>query len=346
MSGKKKGRVSKGRRGWLRWTSGALGAFAVLGLGVVIGMQLRPAPAPKPAVAVAVAPAPKPTPPRRYPPAEGAEPEVAALPAPAVPAPEVIAPPLVTEPAALSLPPPAGWRRHAVAPPEIGGRPMIAIVIDDLGVDRKRSDKIVKLPGPLTAAFMSYAEDVARQARAARSRGHELLLHMPMEPQGENYDPGPDVLEVGLPAEEVRRRVVQGLNRFEGMIGLNNHMGSRFTADAAGMEVVMDELSRRGLVFLDSLTTGRSVGVSMARRQGVPAVARDIFLDNDPRADAVRLQLAKTEQVARRHGHAIAIGHPYDGTIQALAEWVPTLPEKGLVLVPLSAIVKRQFPSG
>lgn len=344
MAARRKGGRDTGRRDWLRWFGIGLGACAVLGLGVFIGAQLRPPAAPKPAApAVAVAPAPAQP---QYPPAEGAEPEVAALPSIQVPPPEVLAPPVVTVPAALSTPPPAGWRRFAVAAPETGGRPMIAIVIDDLGVDRRRSDKVVRLPGPLTTAFMSYAKDAAQQARAARAHGHELLLHMPMQPQGDNYDPGPDVLEVGLPAEELRRRLAQGLDSFEGMIGLNNHMGSRFTADAEGMRVVMDELRRRGLVFLDSLTTGRSVGVAMAQRAGVPAVARDIFLDNDPHAAAVLAQLEKTEQVARRHGHAIAIGHPHDGTIEALSQWLPTLAGKGLVLVPVSAIVQRRFPAG
>lgn len=339
MSGRKKssrGKEAGGLGRLARWATWLTGALLVLAVGVVIGVTLGPSK--RVPVEQAVAPT---APPVAYPPSEGAEPDAIDLPPPVV-----MAPP-------LELPPPAspagdvhGWRKYAVASPDPGGRPMIAIVIDDLGIDRKRSDKVVDLPGPLTAAFMSYAKDVARQAEAARRKGHELLLHMPMEPQSEAYDPGPDVLAVGLPAQETRRRLAQALDRFEGLIGLNNHMGSKFTADPAGMELVMEELSQRGLMFLDSLTTGRSVGLPTARRAGVPAVGRDVFLDNDPAPAAVRAQLEKTEQAARRHGHAIAIGHPHDGTIEALAAWLPTLQAKGFVLVPLSAIVKRQYPAG
>lgn len=321
-----------GRKQVLRWAGWAMAALAVFALGVVLGSRLPGTPPPEPLMAEAPPPAP--------PDIAEPEPEPPVAAAPDLWPPEVMATPVVT------APPPAGWRRHAAVASDTGGLPMIAIVIDDLGVDRRRSDRIVQLPGPLTTAFMSYATDVEVQASIARAKGHELLLHMPMQPTDEQYDPGPDVVEVGMPAEEVRRRVAQALDRLDGSIGLNNHMGSRFTADPAGMEVVMEELRARGLVFLDSLTTGRSVGLTKAREAGVPAVARDVFLDNDPRAEAVRRQLVKAERVALRHGFAIAIGHPYDGTIEALAEWLPSLADRGLVLVPVSAIIKRQFPSG
>lgn len=261
----------------------------------------------------------------------------------------VTPPPSQATPAALSLPgSSSGWRKWAVAPPRVDGRPMIAMVIDDLGVDRKRSDRIVALPGPITASFMSYAKDLPRMTASARARGHELMLHMPMEPQGASYDAGPDgeVLTVGLPAAEIRRRVAEGLSRFEGLIGLNNHMGSRFTQDAAGMRVVMEELSKRGLMFLDSVTTAKTAGISEARRGGVPALARDVFIDNEETVEAVMAQLHKTEQVARRQGYAIAIGHPHDATIEALATWLPSLKDKGLVLVPISTILRRQSHSG
>lgn len=284
------------------------------------------------------------------------EPEPVAAPKPAAPVLTahviervVTPPPSQATPAALSLPSAgSGWRKWAVAPPRLDGRPMIAMVIDDLGVDRKRSDRIVALPGPITASFMSYAKDLPRVTAAARARGHELMLHMPMEPQGASYDAGPDgeVLTVGLPAAEIRRRVAEGLGRFEGLIGLNNHMGSRFTQDAAGMRVVMEELSKRGLMFLDSVTTAKTVGISEARRGGVPALARDVFIDNEETVEAVMAQLHKTEQVARRQGYAIAIGHPHDATIEALATWLPSLKDKGLVLVPLSTILRRQTHSG
>lgn len=355
MAGKKK-RAQSGKGGGafggiVRMVSLAFAAILVLAVGVVIGARLAPPREEPPRTATLESP-PRPQPPTPVPePQPEPEPEADSEPAPVVvPEPTVGPPPaLVTDPPARPDLPPAGqgnWLKYAVTAPETAGKPVIAIVIDDLGIDRRRSDRILSLPGPLTAAFMSYAKDLPRQAAAARAKGHELLLHMPMEPQDASYDPGPDVLVVGQSAEEVRRRVGHGLDAFEGMIGLNNHMGSRFTAHAAGMQVVMEELRRRGLVFLDSLTTGKSVGPGMARRYGVPAAVRDVFLDNKETVPAVLAQLARTEQVAKKHGNAIAIGHPHDATAEALAQWLPTLAAKGFVLVPVSAIIKKRNPTG
>jgi hypothetical protein len=257
-------------------------------------------------------------------------PELAALPLPAAPPPA---------PSAASGKP--AWVRFAVPPPPLAGRPLIAVVIDDLGVDRRRSEKVVALPPPLTLAWMTYAENLRGITQNARQRGHELMVHVPMQPQSESYDPGPDVLEVGLPIEELRRRLRWGLSRFDGFVGINNHMGSRFTADRAGMNVVMEEIRARGLLFLDSVTTQKSVAPDLARQYGIPFAARHIFLDNEMSVAAVRGQLAQTEAYARKHGVAIAIGHPHDGTIEALAAWLPGLEARGFTLVPLTTIVKQ-----
>jgi uncharacterized protein len=278
---------------------------------------------------------------------DGFDPEMADD-GPAVAArPAMIPPPqLAALPLPAPVPDPGGkpaWVRYAVPSPAVGNRPMIAVVIDDLGVDRKRSERVTTLPAPLTLAWMTYADNLRPITQAARQRGHELMVHVPMQPQSESYDPGPDVLEVGLPTEEVRRRLRWGLSRFDGFVGINNHMGSRFTADRAGMNVVMDEIRARGLLFLDSVTTQKSVAPDLARQYGVPFAARHVFLDNEMTVSAVRGQLAKTEAYARKYGAAIAIGHPHDGTIEALAGWLPGLEAKGFVLVPVTTIVKREM---
>jgi polysaccharide deacetylase 2 family uncharacterized protein YibQ len=125
-----------------------------------------------------------------------------------------------------------------------------------------------------------------------------------------------------------------------GYVGVNNHMGSRFTASARDMRRVMVALRARDLLFLDSLTTGRSTGHGLAREFGIPTVVRDIFLDNDRAPASIRRQLARTVARARGHGHAIAIGHPYPETLDALESWLPRLAAQGLVLVlvPVSAL--------
>ncbi len=251
------------------------------------------------------------------------------------PSPLILPPPNVAPPPGVPA-----WQRHAVPAPKTGGRPMIAVVIDDLGVDRRRSEKVIPLRAPLTLAWMTYAQDLPRLTRDAHARGHELLVHVPMQPQGASWNPGPDVLEVDVHPEENRRRLEWGLSRFDGFVGINNHMGSRYTGDRTGMRVVMEELRKRGLLFLDSVTTDKSVGPELARSHGVPFAARNVFIDNDQSVSAVLAQLHKAEAYARKHGAAIAIGHPHDATIEALQQWLPGLDAKGLVLVPVSAIVK------
>lgn len=252
---------------------------------------------------------------------------------PAVKAEEMVAPPAVT-PAELPA-----WRRYAVAAPIADGRPRIAVVIDDMGVDRRNSEAVAALPGPLTLSYLPYGRDLPAQTAAARARGHELLLHLPMEPEGRTADPGPTALSLGLPEGERLRRLAANLGRFDAYVGVNNHMGSRFTADAAAMTPVLAELKARGLLFLDSRTTSRTVGARLARDMGVPYAERDIFLDNERDPAAIRRQLMEAEARARRNGAAIVIGHPHPETVQSLREWLGELETRGFELVPLTALV-------
>jgi hypothetical protein len=257
--------------------------------------------------------------------------------------PPAVVPALLPSAVVPARPDQQAWRRDAVAVADPQGRPMIAIVIDDLGLDRRNADRVMQLPGPLTLSFMSYADDLTAQTRAAHAAGHELLVHVPMQPLDSDLNAGFNVLRPDLPQEELRRRIEWALSRFDGCVGINNHMGSRFTADAGGMAVLFAELQRRGLLFLDSRTTPATVGGAMAAHFGVPFASRNIFLDNEISAEAVEAQLARVEADARRLGFAIAIGHPHDGTIAALAQWLPTLSQRGFALVPISRIVERNL---
>jgi hypothetical protein len=233
------------------------------------------------------------------------------------------------------------WQRHAAAhDAPTAGTPRIAVVIDDLGLNRPRTRETVALPGPLTLAFMTYAPRVAPLAREARAAGHELLVHVPMQPIDRETDPGPKVLSGTVGEGELLARLTWGLSRFDGFVGINNHMGSAFTANRAGMQTVMRELKRRGLMFLDSRTIADSVAAQVADELDVPHASRDVFLDNTRDVAEIRTQLAEVERVARETGSAIAIGHPHASTLRALASWLPTLREKGFALVPVSALAK------
>ncbi len=234
------------------------------------------------------------------------------------------------------------WQRHSVSVAGLGGRPVIALVIDDLGLNRVNSRRAIALPAPLTLSFLTYAEGLDGLTRQARDAGHELLVHVPMEPRDLRWDPGPNALLVGLPEDELERRLEWALGRFDGYVGINNHMGSRFTTSLLGMAQVMAALKSRGLLFLDSLTAGSSVGVNLARRLGVPHAGRDIFIDNTPEDErSIWSQLRKLERVARRRGEAIGIAHPHDKTLDVLRQWIPEASRRGFVLVPLTTVVER-----
>ncbi|MDY0883051.1 divergent polysaccharide deacetylase family protein [Dongia soli] len=234
------------------------------------------------------------------------------------------------------------WLRNSVAMRAPVNGPMIAIVLDDVGVAKAHAEMAIDLPAPITLSMMTYADGVAEMAAEARAKGHELMLHVPMQPVNPNVNPGPHALLVGLSPAELKQRLDWGLDRFSGFIGINNHMGSRFTQDDAGMRVVMQELRARGLLFLDSKTISNSVGDKLAREMGVAHVARDVFLDDDMSPAAVARQLAITERVARKQGYAVAIGHPHPATLAVLKKWLIDAKQRGFVLVPLSTIARRE----
>jgi len=233
------------------------------------------------------------------------------------------------------------WLRNAVTASWTDDRPIIAVVIDDLGLNRSNTAALNDLPSPLTLAFLPYAGRIEAQTKAAKVAGHELLLHLPMEPLGPQW-PGPNALTTKLGQEEFEARLQANLNGFDGFVGINNHMGSRLTADRSRMEVVMRELRERDVLFLDSKTNPRSVASKTAGSNGVPNTDRDVFLDHVIDLETIRRQLSRAEQVARQTGSAVAIGHPHNVTIKALRSWLPGLEARGVRLAPISAVVARR----
>ena len=231
------------------------------------------------------------------------------------------------------------WLEHAVSVSDSREEaPMIAIVIDDLGVNKKMTKAALSLPAPITASFLSYADDLEQQTEYARKKGHELLLHTPMEPVDPDFYPGPNALKAGMSAEEIRELLELMLESFDGYVGINNHMGSKFTSDDKSVSVIMDELKKRGLMFLDSLTSPESVAWKQARSKHVPYAVRDVFLDNSRNQTDIMKQLSLLEKLAAGNHVAVAIGHPHKETIRALAKWIPLAKEKGFVFVPVSMI--------
>jgi hypothetical protein len=216
--------------------------------------------------------------------------------------------------------------------------PSVAIVIDDLGYNERAAHRLIAAGRPLTLAFLPISPNVAGQARSAAAAGMDVIVHMPMEPLGRE-NPGRGAIRVGMPAESIEALVEAGLAAVPGAIGLNNHMGSKVTSDLASMRPVMATLARRGLFFLDSRTSGSSKAHAAALASGVPAIGRDVFLDNEVSFGAVMRQLQATERRARTRGYAVAIGHPHNTTIDALLAWMPEAEARGISLTTLKTLV-------
>lgn len=207
-------------------------------------------------------------------------------------------------------------------PPREDDRPKVAIVIDDLGLDWRRFEAVDALPLPLTLGFLPYGVHAQAMLDSASPR-HEPILHLPMEPRRDKSSAGPDMVSPG-PPESIRASLTKNLRKLTGYRGINNHTGSRMTANRAGMTVVLKELAAAELYFLDSGTTGRPVAASLAEDTGAIVLQADLFIDGDQgrrgRPHAER-QLDLLVHLARKNGSAIGIGHPYPETLAAIAGW-------------------------
>ncbi|PZQ45051.1 MAG: hypothetical protein DI551_08575 [Micavibrio aeruginosavorus] len=223
--------------------------------------------------------------------------------------------------------------RKPLPPPAIHGAPKIAIIIDDLGMDVKRSRQVLDLPAPITLAFLPYGTKTREFAKIGKEKGHTLIIHTPMEAMDGKLNIGPGGLKAAMSKAEFDAAFAKMLTSFDGYVGINNHMGSRLTQDKAKMDELMGILAAKHLFFVDSKTVGSSVAAHEAAEAGVPYAERDVFLDHVESAEFTRKALAHTEALAKKRGYAIAIGHPKDFTIKGLKEWIPTLKAKGIELV-------------
>ena len=217
-------------------------------------------------------------------------------------------------------------------------KPLIAIVIDDLGRDTEILHRVIDLHPSVTLAFFPFEAEAAVLARRAISVGHEVLIHMPMEPLDGSIDPGPGALLLNLPFQDILVRLRAAFKLLPNAIGLNNHMGSKFTADENSMSTVIGELKARDMIFLDSRTTPDTKGIFVARKRYVQSASRDVFLDNSRQPDAILAQLSLAEAISRDKGFSVAIGHPYPETISALETWLLNIEIRGYSPVPISKV--------
>ncbi len=254
------------------------------------------------------------------------------------PAPRVVAPPRREEPPAAPVEPAAPAPAPSLAP--VGaGQARIALVIDDLGRSPADVRRLQALRIPWTAAVLPFESRTAEVVSALEDGGVEYLCHLPME--GVNANPGPGALRVDMTKAELSAATSAALRAVPGAVGVNNHMGSVFSADASAMASILAELSARGLFFVDSRTSAASVGYRMALERGIPAAERQVFLDSDPAPEAVTRQFERLLEVARRRGSAVAIGHPHRDTLAVLETEVPRALAAGYEFVPASFLLDR-----
>jgi polysaccharide deacetylase 2 family uncharacterized protein YibQ len=209
----------------------------------------------------------------------------------------------------------------------------IALIIDDIGYSRRRARLFLNLEFPLTFSILPHLPYSARLDAEINDRGHEIMLHQPMEPRNPRLDPGPGALYVGDGSERIEGVVQHNLASVPNARGVNNHMGSRFTCHLAEVQTTLELVRRTGLFFVDSRTSVRSIAYRTARQMSINSSRRDIFLDNVRDETAVLLQLVKARRQAEIHGHAVAIGHPYPETAAAIGRFARSLIGSDIKLV-------------
>jgi uncharacterized protein len=215
----------------------------------------------------------------------------------------------------------------------------IAIVIDDWGYNVSNVQAVQEIPYPLTMAILPNLPYSQKVAESLHSKGFEIILHCPMEPL-QKMALEKNTILTNMDGETIKKIIDDNLRVLPYMRGISNHMGSRATEDNRTMQIIMSELKNKGLYFLDSFVTPRSVAESEAFRLGVSFVKRDIFLDNQSDQAYIKQQMSKLIARARSHGFAVGIGHDRKNTLEVLRQAMPEAAKEGYKFVYLSDLVK------
>jgi hypothetical protein len=217
--------------------------------------------------------------------------------------------------------------------------PRIAILIDDVGNEPDLARSFIQLGLPVTLSILPLGTHTSRIVQLARELGCEYMLHLPMEPRDyPHIDPGPGALFRSMGDDQIRQVFHDHLKRVPGAMGVNNHMGSGFTEDEEKMALLIGEIKRRALFYVDSRTTSETVAHRTAKGMGVPVASRAVFLDNDLSTRAMEFQLGRLLTIAKESGSAIGIGHPHKETLGFLKKHLQEIKTEAKV-VPVSHIV-------
>ncbi|WP_095108833.1 divergent polysaccharide deacetylase family protein [Pseudomonas sp. Irchel 3E20] len=210
----------------------------------------------------------------------------------------------------------------------------LSLIIDDLGQNLPRDRRVLALPGPVTTAIMPDTPHAAEFAREAYRAGKIVILHMPMDPAT-----GPFAWHPELPIEELKKRLDAAFKAVPYTSGINNHMGSRMTAQRPAMAWLMADLQQRHKFFVDSRTSASTVAAAEAQKIGLASVSRDVFLDDERTEAAIAAQLESAIVLAQKHGSAVIIGHPYPQTLAVLQRELPRLKARGIEWIDIRQMI-------
>ncbi len=226
----------------------------------------------------------------------------------------------------------------------------IVIIVDDLGLNKNPIDQLLKIQSPITFAVLPNLPYSTYAAEKADKKGWDVILHMPMEPkESSGYigtDAGDEVLLVGLPKDTILTKLNNSLNSIPHVKGVNNHMGSKFMENGELTELILKNLKKKGMFFVDSKTSSQSTGYDTAMELGMKTAQRDIFLDHSSKSSThVKKQLKKLIEISKKRGYAVGICHPYPGTIEALTEMIPKIDDE-VEVVSISNIINSSNKLG
>lgn len=214
----------------------------------------------------------------------------------------------------------------------------VSIIIDDMGHSRRYGNAILDLDERLTLSILPFTPFSQYFSNAGRAAGNEIMLHLPMESMS-NQLPSDTQLEVSMNQHTFSEMLAHNLTAFEGFSGINNHQGSRMMKDAERLDWLMNDIADENMFFVDSRTVGRSPATHIASRYGIPAVGRDVFLDDSADEATIKREFDRMVEIALKHGHAVAIGHPRPATINVLRRELPRLKALNIHVVPVTTTI-------
>lgn len=217
--------------------------------------------------------------------------------------------------------------------------PKVVLVLDDFGYSGRNLNAVKNIGAPVTLAVLPNTPYAGKACDLAERNGLEVILHLPMEPKVGTAWLEKDTVMTGMDNARVKEIMENAFRSVYAAKGVSNHMGSKATGDRGIMSAVLSGIGKKGMFFLDSVTTDASVCDTIAESNGVPFFSRDIFIDNEPDAGKIKGQLEKLEQVARSKGFAIGIGHDRALTIAVLTEEIPGMKERGIDFTRLSDLL-------